>query len=381
MKTKNAISEIKEVLQAAHTLAGDGVNFPERLKAIDLPDSAIEVRDVREVSKVANYWRICDSLAKVCRSYEHACRNITWRGVQHYAPSTVSKVHGNQYVHAEVQLLVLFELSLPDPPPRAIGASKEACFLCDSLVRAHGRFRVSKAHRQTYPDWTVPDLQEYTWETIKRLRACLRQVVQDVSNEVQRARNQKASRPPPHQSSVNLRLVHYRTPSMSTVHSAARDRLSDLQSRAEPEGLASPSPARDVSGSLTTSFEGISSPNVIQAGKAVDSCERPIENGPVSGLEPLKLHHQPACIEITNSSSIFLQHDWVQLHVSMSEQPSLSTSKTPTSTPPSRFTKGSLCFLPSDGTTGTATAEAPVIDVDSPIMWRTCRVDSRRCRS
>ncbi|KAM3524476.1 hypothetical protein NHJ13051_004514 [Beauveria bassiana] len=59
--------------------------------------------------------------------------------------------------HAEVQLLCQI-LSQPSSrrPPRVVCASKDACFLCNCLLRAHAKLYTPRCHGKLYPGWRLP---------------------------------------------------------------------------------------------------------------------------------------------------------------------------------------------------------------------------------
>ncbi|KAM3494126.1 hypothetical protein MY3957_002578 [Beauveria namnaoensis] len=59
--------------------------------------------------------------------------------------------------HAEVQLLYQI-LSQPSSrkPPRVVCASKDACFLCNCLLRAHAKLYTPRCHGKLYPGWRLP---------------------------------------------------------------------------------------------------------------------------------------------------------------------------------------------------------------------------------
>ncbi|MCJ1390002.1 hypothetical protein MMC18_002860 [Xylographa bjoerkii] len=91
---------------------------------------------------------------------------------------------------------------------------------------AHGFFHISKAHRQVFPQWTVPDLREYSNETLARLRNTLVVVDRAIIRELGEARPYQEFRPLPLQSSINLQKPILLTPSLSTIglseHESAR---------------------------------------------------------------------------------------------------------------------------------------------------------------
>ncbi|KAF2804913.1 uncharacterized protein BDZ99DRAFT_543847 [Mytilinidion resinicola] len=138
----------KTVIRQAFLLTVDGVSLPSRLKRIGYPASMVDTRDVRGVNKVANYWRICNSLAHFSRFYRTLFRKLHLERLEAYQPLCTPL---KKFVHAKVQMVVLYETSLLSTWPRVIGASKEACFLCNSFIKSHGSFYMLKAHRQIFP--------------------------------------------------------------------------------------------------------------------------------------------------------------------------------------------------------------------------------------
>ncbi len=59
-------------------------------------------------------------------------------------------------VHAEIQILLFYEQNPSNVPPRIIGSSKSACYLCDLFIQHHGRFQVPRSHGKLYDRWILP---------------------------------------------------------------------------------------------------------------------------------------------------------------------------------------------------------------------------------
>ena len=59
-------------------------------------------------------------------------------------------------VHAEVQLLLFYELNPMIQPPRVICSSKSACYLCNLFFRIHGQFQIPRTHSRIYDKWILP---------------------------------------------------------------------------------------------------------------------------------------------------------------------------------------------------------------------------------
>ncbi|OAA60079.1 hypothetical protein ISF_06090 [Cordyceps fumosorosea ARSEF 2679] len=58
--------------------------------------------------------------------------------------------------HAEVQLLSAILESGPCATPRVVCASKDACYLCHCLLRAHAQLHTPRCHGRLYPGWRLP---------------------------------------------------------------------------------------------------------------------------------------------------------------------------------------------------------------------------------
>jgi hypothetical protein len=214
-------SAIKLVVKEAFSMTVDGFSLPARLGAIGF--TRLDTREIREVNKIANYWRICRSLAHLSRSYRVLFTRPLLRTLEPYKPTASESVMVKRFVHAEVQMVAFYEACFPLPWPRAIGASKEACFLCDAFVVAHGHFHLSKAHRQVFHQWAVPDLDDYGTATLERFRKALATVDQTVLKELEIARRSRGFQPFPLQSSINLHKLMLPTPSMTTIRSLLSD--------------------------------------------------------------------------------------------------------------------------------------------------------------
>lgn len=247
--TGGTLVALKAAVKDAFCLTGDGFSLFARLGRIGFRPSEIDVREIHEVNKLANYWRICVSLAHLSRSYRSRFSRLELDTLQPYEASFALGDSMKKFVHAEVQMLVFYETSQEMLSwPRAIGASKEACFLCNSLVKAHGCFYLSKAHCQIFPQWIVPDLKVYNIETLKKLQKVLVQVHRDITSALKQARQRQKAIPCPRQSSINLYKPSLPTPSTTTIRSqleptdiaSAFDNL-HLKQRSEPSGRSSPS--------------------------------------------------------------------------------------------------------------------------------------------
>ncbi|KAM4066307.1 deaminase domain-containing protein [Hirsutella rhossiliensis] len=59
-------------------------------------------------------------------------------------------------IHAEIQVIFYIETIGPQPLPRVICSSKDACFLCNAFIAMHGKFHTPRHHGRLYPGWRLP---------------------------------------------------------------------------------------------------------------------------------------------------------------------------------------------------------------------------------
>lgn len=183
------LSAISQQCFDVATSGGNGTRLPFKhlLAAAGLDQRTwLKNKHVVEIDKIGAYWRIARSLVSIHRHITTTLNpnmqppfRLRVEGIQPYTSTTLSpSIQGRPmscYVHAEVQLLVHYLLStstspLLNPPPRLIGASKSACFLCYLFIRAQGGPRPPATHGRLYDQWTIPDLAEYSGEQVEALR-------------------------------------------------------------------------------------------------------------------------------------------------------------------------------------------------------------------
>ena len=326
-------SAIKLVVKDAFSITVDGFSLPTRLEAVGF--SRVDTREVREVSKIANYWRTCCSLAHLSRSYRILFARPQLEALEPYKPTAMERLKVKRFVHAEVQMVVFYKTCFPPPWPRAIGASKEACFLCDAFISAHGYFYLSKAHRQLFHKWTVPDRSDYTTATLKRFRSALEIVDQAVLKEPEVARRKRVFRPFPLQSSINLHKLILPAPSVTTIRSSS----TETQRAASP---IAPGPVSKPANNDRAALDGKRSrENFVPASTVASSQEasslaireQSIPDDVVTGV--VQGHTHPIAITTnttssptsssgsTTSSAIFFTSavhtrlDWLSLHIEL----------------------------------------------------------------
>lgn len=187
-KNEVPVAEIKAIIKQACRMSKGKISIRDRLQAMGVPDAKLDHRIVREIDKLANYGSIPHGLIRIrwAKRYRPLFENPRLMKVEPYgyaqsaASLFISSKYPKRFVHAEVQLLAYYEMNAQTVLPRVIGSSKEACYLCDAFITAHGRFCVSKTHRQVSKKWTVPERRGYSNESIQRMRQSLQAVNQQV---------------------------------------------------------------------------------------------------------------------------------------------------------------------------------------------------------
>ncbi|KAK2036514.1 hypothetical protein LZ31DRAFT_571371 [Colletotrichum somersetense] len=137
---------------------------------------------VAQIDKIARYLNLCRDVAKIVtrKAYHNMFRNITLEPLLSPSPIRPTGTANLSFVHAEVQLLLHYERFSCVPTPRFIGCSKSACFLCDLLIKRHGRFQISFAHQRIYPKWTVPNVNWMTQKQVEAWRKAINGMMQEL---------------------------------------------------------------------------------------------------------------------------------------------------------------------------------------------------------
>ena len=144
---------------------------------------AAAIKCVRQIEKIAAYWRIPMSLLKAVEQYTSLFVEINLQYLTPYenipTPIAYETWAKTCHVHAEVQLVVHYDLQGPADQrlgPRVIGTSKYMCFLCLQFVKAHGQIFPANTHGRLYDQWTIPDLAEYNTVQIHKYRRIIQEI-------------------------------------------------------------------------------------------------------------------------------------------------------------------------------------------------------------
>jgi hypothetical protein len=153
-------------------------SLEQQLREISVGQKISESREVAQIDKLARYLGLSKDLAKLAQrsKYRHVNQNVILEYLTAYPGSRPAGALRTCYIHAEVQLILHYEQQSLQKPPRAIGCSKSACFLCDSLIQMLGQYHISYAHRRLYNQWTIPDVP---WMATERV-SCFRSILENM---------------------------------------------------------------------------------------------------------------------------------------------------------------------------------------------------------
>ncbi|TVY62789.1 hypothetical protein LSUE1_G008739, partial [Lachnellula suecica] len=184
---ENQHSLLKTAILACHAVSNhDGsASLETHLQRLGLPERISHSREVAEIDKLSKYWQVCNHLIRLSRQPQSRahCQNFALDICTAYPPLQPAGAVGACHVHAEVQLVLFYEQTSPlrvEKLPRAMGASKSACFLCDLFLAQHGRFGLSSSHMKLYPKWSIA---EAPWTSAAHVRK-FRGIVGAMSAEI-----------------------------------------------------------------------------------------------------------------------------------------------------------------------------------------------------
>ncbi|TVY18376.1 hypothetical protein LARI1_G003946 [Lachnellula arida] len=154
------------------------------LQIMGLDERVYASREVAEIDKLSKYWGICKDLIRLSRQPETRshCQNLKLEFFEAYPASQLPGAADLCFVHGEIQLILFYEKYKNDLPPRAIGSSTSACFLCDLFIKYHGQFGISHSHMKLYPKWTIPDCKWMSHQA--QQRKIFREMIRSMDAEI-----------------------------------------------------------------------------------------------------------------------------------------------------------------------------------------------------
>ena len=104
-------NQLKSMVMLAFHMSRGGLSFGIRLGEIGLAANLANNRAILDLTKVANYFKTCCDLVRMCRAYRRLCLNIILDILEPFEP--LVQRGESRCVHAEVQLIVSIELRQP----------------------------------------------------------------------------------------------------------------------------------------------------------------------------------------------------------------------------------------------------------------------------
>ncbi|TGO16838.1 hypothetical protein BTUL_0023g00110 [Botrytis tulipae] len=190
---ESQLNHLSAIVLAAHkvstTANNPSLEHQLQMKGIDLDLS--HCRTVFQIDKISRYLDISNDLIDFSRKIR--CNGLFCNIRLEVCTAPKAQYHNDQilHVHSEIQLISFYEQFPAGLPPRCIGSSKSACFLCDLFIKKHGLYRISHSHGRLYPKWTIP---EGDWVN-EELNLRFSEILKDMSLEMLRIKKNFVRRP------------------------------------------------------------------------------------------------------------------------------------------------------------------------------------------
>ena len=210
---------LKQILRQASGLSAPAPSLEKALITNGVSCTIASSNLIRRVDKLGRYWAACSTMARLASNanYRILFASIQLETIPSYKahiwpPGSKKKRH----VHAEVQLVTHSRLHPSDLPPRVIGISKAACYLCDLFLSHHKQFYFSGSHGTIFDAWTVPDLIEYSMSDVTELRQIMVVMNRKILETGQWIKKTRAKRQAAYQSFIWSNPYQASTPPLST---------------------------------------------------------------------------------------------------------------------------------------------------------------------
>ncbi|EPS38038.1 hypothetical protein H072_8257 [Dactylellina haptotyla CBS 200.50] len=189
---ENEFSHLSNLVRSTYQLCTSQLirDYAHRLGSMGpTPQIRSAVKTLRQIEKIAAYYRVASTLVQVLRKYRRNFQSLEFTYLQPYSsiPTSIGYEAWAKtcHIHAEIQLIVYYDThqnhcNQTSRPPRVIGTSKYLCYLCYLFIERHGRFPTTNTHGRLYDQWTVPDLREYS----EPQREKYKQILQAVDEEI-----------------------------------------------------------------------------------------------------------------------------------------------------------------------------------------------------
>lgn len=158
--SENVMDALQVVVQRSWAVStfNNSKSLGTQLQDFGATEDLYQSRIVLDIDKISRYLEICRELMRFSRrkTSRDIFSNISLEVCTAPPSSQPLGSRTRCCVHGEVQLVLYYEQHSSQLPPRCIGSSKSACFLCDLFIQEHGRYHISHTHKRLYEKWTIP---------------------------------------------------------------------------------------------------------------------------------------------------------------------------------------------------------------------------------
>lgn len=157
-----------------------------QLQALGATEELYKSRLVLDIDKISRYLEICKYLMRFSRHHRSRAIFSDIRLEVCTAPP-ICQPQGSRIrcgVHGEVQLVLHYEQFPKTLPPRCIGSSKSACYLCDLFIEKHGSYHISHSHKRLYEKWTVPNPSWMTPDQVAKFEVILSTMNEELVRQI-----------------------------------------------------------------------------------------------------------------------------------------------------------------------------------------------------
>lgn len=318
---------LKQAVRKSYEVSiSHGDSLETSLKRLGLDETLYENRIVLQIDKVGRYLGICKFLTRLCRkqNLRPIFRDIELLETKP-SPGAFQRSGKKRFVHAEIQIILSLEKDQVLRFPRAIGASKSACFLCNLFIHHHGAFRVAHAHNVLYDQWTLPDVNWMGASQLTRYQGILNEMTKEILGILTKTTEKKQHHPLSLMSSWNGHvsqniqsrahlLIQPIAPETPTEVSSTPEMIEDEDDKTAPQvpsvistaslnkGLASATKSNSTTLSSIAKLREIALkhsitsaiPGVLEDGEDKTIPQTPNDNTDTENLEELLLEHSIA---------------------------------------------------------------------------------------
>jgi hypothetical protein len=168
---------------------------------------------IYRLSQVARYVQVAHNIMNHAQKHPNSCRNAQIVFLEPYP-----EIYG-RWVHAEIQLLLHYELSGTKHWPRAIGSSTAACYQCRKVIQFHKFLTILQSHGRICSLWTLPNVSFPSEDSLHRVISAFNELNRHLNDliGVDEQFGSSGNKLEPHKS-ARLMETAYREPTTSTAN-------------------------------------------------------------------------------------------------------------------------------------------------------------------